>query len=95
MAVDPDSEVISAAEVSTATTGDAVAGPMLLGEVASDNDEQAARAVIYGDSAYGTGMYLAWLERQGCTPMVKTQIPTAPAGGSPKTSSASTSEPAH
>jgi hypothetical protein len=80
VAVDPDSEVICAAEVSTATTGDAVVGPMLLGEVASDNDEQAARAVIYGDSAYGTGMYLAWLERQGCTPMVKTQVPTGPGG---------------
>jgi Transposase DDE domain/Transposase domain (DUF772) len=80
VAIDPDSEVICAAEVSTATTGDAVVGPMLLGEVASDNDKQAARAVIYGDSAYGTGMYLAWLERQGCTPMVKTQVPTAPGG---------------
>jgi hypothetical protein len=78
VAIDPDAEVICAAEVSTATTGDAVVGPMLLGEVASDNDEQAARAVIYGDSAYGTGTYLAWLERQGCTPMVKTQVPTAP-----------------
>jgi hypothetical protein len=80
LAVDPDSEVICAAEVSTATTGDAVVGPMLLGEVAPDDDEQAARAVIYGDSAYGTGMYLAWLERQGYTPMVKTQLPTAPGG---------------
>jgi hypothetical protein len=48
--------------------------------VASDNDEQAVRAVVYGDSAYGTGMYLAGLERQGCTPMVKSQVPTAPGG---------------
>jgi hypothetical protein len=33
-----------------------------------------------GDSAYGTGAHLTWLEQQGCTPMVKTQVPTAPSG---------------
>jgi hypothetical protein len=36
--------------------------------------------VIDGDSADGTGAYLAWLDQQGCTPMVKTQVPTAPGG---------------
>jgi hypothetical protein len=54
--------------------------PTLLGDLASDNDDQAARAVVYGDSAYGTGANLAWLDRQGFTPMVKTQVPTAPGG---------------
>jgi len=83
VAIDPDAEVICAAEVSTATTGDAVVGPMLLGEVASDNDEQAARAVIYGDSAYGTGMYLAWLERQGARRWRRPRSRPPPAGGSP------------
>jgi Transposase DDE domain len=36
--------------------------------------------VVYGDSAYGTGAHLAWLGQQGFTPMVKTQLPTAPSG---------------
>jgi hypothetical protein len=36
--------------------------------------------VVYGDSAYGTGAHLAWLEVQGFTSMVKTQLPTAPGG---------------
>ena len=36
--------------------------------------------MVYGDSAYGTGAHLAWLDQQGCTPMVKTQVPTAPGG---------------
>ena len=36
--------------------------------------------MIYGDSAYGTGAHLAWLDQQGSTPMVKTQVPTAPGG---------------
>jgi len=35
---------------------------------------------VYGDSAYGTGVHLAWLEQQRLTPMVKTQLPTAPGG---------------
>jgi Transposase DDE domain len=80
VAVEPDAEVICAAEVSTATSGDAVVAPTLLGDLASDNDDQAAQAVVYGDSAYGTGTHLAWLDQQGFTPMVKTQVPTAPGG---------------
>jgi Transposase DDE domain/Transposase domain (DUF772) len=84
VAVDPDSEVICAAEVSAATIGDAVVAPTLLGDLTTRADErstgQAARAVVYGDSAYGTGANLAWLDHQGLTPMVKTQVPTAPGG---------------
>ena len=37
-------------------------------------------AVVYGDSAYGTGTNLAWLDTHGLTPMVTTQLPTAPGG---------------
>jgi hypothetical protein len=82
VAVDPDSEVICAAEVSQATTGDAVVAPTLVGELTpeSQGGGQPARAVVYGDSAYGTGTNLAWLDQQGFTPMVKTQVPTAPGG---------------
>jgi hypothetical protein len=80
VAVDPDSEVITAAEVSPAATADAVVAPTLLGDLAPDNDEPAARAVVYADSAYGTGTHLAWLDRQRLTPMVKTALPTAPGG---------------
>jgi Transposase DDE domain/Transposase domain (DUF772) len=77
VAVDPDSEVICAAEVSAATSGDAVVGPTLLGDLAPGEGDQA---VVYGDSAYGTGAHLAWLAQQGFTPMVRTQLPTAPGG---------------
>jgi hypothetical protein len=80
VAVDPDSEVICAAEVSPATTGDAVVAPTLLGDLAPGEGDQTAQAVVYGDSAYGTGAHLAWLDQQGFTPMVKTQVPTAPGG---------------
>jgi hypothetical protein len=84
VAIDPDTEVICAAEVSAATSGDAVIAPRLLGDLTPGGSEgssgQPARAVVYGDSAYGTGAHLAWLDQQGFTPMVKTQVPTAPGG---------------
>jgi hypothetical protein len=82
VAIDPDSEVICAAEVSAATSGDAVVAPTLLGDLTADGQGggEAARAVVYGDSAYGTGAHLAWLEQHRLTPMVKTQLPTAPGG---------------
>jgi hypothetical protein len=80
VAVDPDSEIITAAEVSAATSGDAVVAPTLLGDLAPGEGDQGAQAVVYGDSAYGTGAHLAWLDRQRLTPMVKTQVPTAPGG---------------
>ena len=36
--------------------------------------------MVYGDSAYGTGGHLAWLDHYGLTSMVKTALPTAPGG---------------
>jgi hypothetical protein len=82
VAVDPDSEVICAAEVSVATAGDAVVAPSLLDDLTPETQSggQVAQAVVYGDSAYGTGAHLAWLNQHGLTPMVKAQHPTAPGG---------------
>ena len=82
IAADPDSEIITAAEVSTATSGDAVVAPSLLGDLTANSQGGggAAQAVVYGDSAYGTGVHLAWLEQQRLRPMVKAQLPTAPGG---------------
>jgi hypothetical protein len=73
VAIDPDSEVICAAEVSPATSGDAAVAPTLVGDLTSNSQGggQAAQAVVYGDSAYGTGAHLAWLDQQRLTPMVK------------------------
>jgi hypothetical protein len=77
LAVDPDSEVICAAEVSPAATGDAAVAPRLLDDLVPGQGQQAAPAVVYGDSAYGTGTHLAWLDTHGLTPMITTQLPTA------------------
>jgi hypothetical protein len=78
IAADPDSEIITAAEVSAATSGDAVVAPTLVGDLVPG--EPTAGGVVYGDSADGTGAHLAWLDQQRLTPMVKTQLPTAPGG---------------
>jgi hypothetical protein len=80
VAADPDSEIITAAEVSPATRGDATVAPTLLGDLVHAQDEPTAGGVVYGDSAYGTGANLAWLDSQGLTSMVKTALPTAPGG---------------
>ena len=80
LAVDPDSEVICAAEVSPAATGDAAVAPRLLDDLVPGQGQQAVPAVVYGDSAYGTGTHLAWLDTHGLTPMITTQLPTAPGG---------------
>jgi cytochrome c5 len=80
VAVDPDSEVITAAEVSPAATGDAVVAPTLLGDLVPDEGAPTAGGVVYGDSAYGTGTHLAWLDEHGLTPMVTAPVPTAPGG---------------
>jgi Transposase domain (DUF772)/Transposase DDE domain len=69
VAVDPDSEVICAAEVSVATAGDAVVAPSLLDDLTPETQSggQVAQAVVDGDSAYGTGAHLAWLNQHALT----------------------------
>jgi Transposase DDE domain/Transposase domain (DUF772) len=79
LAIDPDSEVITAVEVSPAVTGDAAVAPRLLDDLVPGQGGPA-QAVVYGDSAYGTGAHLTWLDQHRLTPMVKTQLPTAPGG---------------
>ena len=85
VAIDPDSELITAAEVGPANTGDAAMAQALLGDLptgsAADPSQPAATApVVYGDAAYGTGALLAELEGGGVTAMTKVAAPTAPHG---------------
>ena len=59
---------------------DGPAKPQLTAYVRVCVPHTVTRAVVYGDSAYGTGAHLAWLDHHGLTPMVKTALPTAPSG---------------
>jgi hypothetical protein len=89
VAIDPDSEVICAAEVGAANAGDAAMAAALLADLptgaAADPSQLAAAVpppapVVYGDAAYGTGALLADLAQRGVTAMTKVAAPTAPAG---------------
>jgi hypothetical protein len=69
VAIDPESEVICAAEVGPANAGDAAMATALLADLpagpAGDPPPPTTPApVVYGDAAYGTGALLAELEGQ-------------------------------
>jgi transposase len=86
VAIDPDSEVICAAEVGAANAGDAAMAAPLLADLPTGSAgalqpaATAAPPIVYGDAAYGTGALLADLDQRGVTTMTKVAAPTAPAG---------------
>jgi hypothetical protein len=90
VAADPDSELITAAEVTGAAVADATVAEQLLGDLPrapttrqappEPEPEPEPEPAAYGDSAYGTGEHLAALDQRQITPMVKVPAPTAPGG---------------
>jgi Transposase DDE domain/Transposase domain (DUF772) len=92
IAIDPDSELITAAEASTATTSDADLTDRLLEDLTDrqpgqpgTSGGQLAQAVAYGDTSYGSGANLAHLASLGVQARVKVAMPTAPGGRYAKT----------
>jgi hypothetical protein len=85
IAIDPDSEIITAAEASTATTGDAELTDRLLDDLADRQPGQPAQAIAYGDTSYGSGANLAHLHALDIQARVKVAMPTAPGGRYAKT----------
>jgi Transposase DDE domain/Transposase domain (DUF772) len=90
VAIDPDSEVVVATQVTTGNVGDAAAAEALL---AGDLTDEAAETAmlsdgepltVYGDSAYGTGALLDTFEQTGVQARCRTQPPRAPGGRFPK-----------
>jgi IS5 family transposase len=92
IAVDPDSEVITAAGVTPGNSGDAEVAGMLLADLlpadrasAGTGTEAGGRQpAVYGDAAYGAGELLATLEDAGIHAGIKVQPPPAPKGHFPK-----------
>ena len=91
VAVDPDSELITATTVTAGNVGDGQAVEALLASElavpdASDRPEDESPAgpgeplAVYGDSAYGAGSVLDTLEQADAEIMCKVQPPVAPAG---------------
>ena len=93
-AIDPDSEIITAAEVTAANVGDGSVAKELLADVIAraPSDESMPRessvveatapepVEVYGDASYGSAEVLAHLEEAGAVANVKVQAATAPGG---------------
>jgi hypothetical protein len=83
IALDPDSEIITAADVGTAGAGDSDTAAGLLDDIITgqpihSGDDTAA--AVYGDCAYGTGELLQRLDAAGVDAKLKVQAPVAPDG---------------
>jgi hypothetical protein len=91
VAVDPDSELITATTVTAGNVGDRHAVDALLASELADPDDSdppedesptgpGEPLAVYGDSAYGAGGVLDTLERADAEIMCKVQPPNAPGG---------------
>jgi IS5 family transposase len=78
VALDPDSEIVTATDVTPGNGGDAAVAPGLLEADLADTDERPL--TVYGDSGYGSGELLAALEEAGSVLRVKAQ-PASSVGG--------------
>jgi hypothetical protein len=83
LAEDPDSEIITATEVTPGNAGDAEPAAGLLADILrppAPDGEEGGRGEVYGDAAYGTGPLLAELADADVEVMVKVQAANAPGG---------------
>jgi hypothetical protein len=94
IAIDPDSEIITAAEATAANVGDGSAAKPLLEDVVPPESDAATATeatttaaadgqpiAVYGDASYGTAEILKHLEDHGVVPNVKVQPAVAPGEG--------------
>jgi len=86
LAVDPDSEIITATQVTAGNTGDAEPAADLITDLtdppaaAAGETTPAGDTAVYGDAAYGAGEVLQRLHDAGIDIKTKVQPPNAPAG---------------
>jgi hypothetical protein len=96
VAVDPDSEIITATEVTAGNVGDATAAEALLKDVLAQAQgpadaaatvpppvevKPAERAAVYGDASYGTADLVEKVEAAGVEANMKVQPPSPPRVG--------------
>lgn len=85
LALDPDSEIITATRVTPGNTGDAEPAPHLINDLLdppadSPGTTPAGAPTVYGDAAYGAGEVLQRLHHAGIDIKTKVQAPNAPGG---------------
>lgn len=82
IAIDPDSEIITATAVTAGNVGDAVPADELLSDILSSSEQfiGADQVEVYGDASYGGAELVEKLEAAQIEPNVKVQPPTARGG---------------
>lgn len=80
IAIDPDSEIITATGVTAGNVGDAQPATELIADLTQPAAGGKGDAAVYGDSAYGAGEVLAHLHDHDIDIRTKVQPPNAPAG---------------
>jgi hypothetical protein len=81
LALDPDSEIITATQVTAGNTGDVEPVARLITDLTDPaTADPADPGAVYGDAAYGAGEVLEHLDNAGLDAMTKVQPPVAPAG---------------
>jgi IS5 family transposase len=78
IAIDPDSEIVTATEVTPANSGDAEVAQDLLADILPA--EAGGRAAVYGDAAYGAGELLELVDDNGVHNGLKVQPPSRVTG---------------
>jgi Transposase DDE domain/Transposase domain (DUF772) len=83
IAIDPDSEIVTATEVTAGNVADGVVAETLVGtELAEAKKADANEPVeIYGDASYGTADLVEKIEAAGAEANVKVQAPSPPRVG--------------
>ena len=82
IALDPESEIITATEVTAGNVGDGVPAEKLLNDVLTSREKPAESEPneVYGDASYGGADLVETLEAAGLEPNVKVQPPAAREG---------------
>jgi len=81
IALDPDSEIVTAVAVTPGNSGDAAVAPELLAaDLEADEPDTDEPLTVYADAAYGSGELLETLEAAGAELRIKVQPPIAPGG---------------
>jgi hypothetical protein len=90
VALDPDSEIITAVDVTAGNVGDGSVAKSLLADVLGSAEEDKVQDAsqppaeepieVFGDASYGTADVVETLEQAGIEPNVKVQPPSAPEG---------------
>ena len=81
VAVDPDSEIVVAIEVTAGNVGDAAASSAMLTKALEHAESLGEKAAIYGDASYGTAEIVERIQEAGAEVNVKVQRPSPPRKG--------------